>query len=338
MRNLVILSCVLAFAACGSPGATDADKTDIALAECDLVGPSDIPGSRCYEITPENRSALPAITTTDLPGFFDCVRDTGGVLIASHRAGPAPGYPENALETLQYGYDKGIRVFEVDMATSRDGVLFLLHDRSLGRTTTANGPVADTDWTEISRARLVDNDGEVTSYTPPKLTDALIWAKENGAILELDKKETTGWRSVITNVRAAGAENNVLLITYNDNDAALVQRLAPEMMLTAGARGDRDLGKLEDMGVDPAKVVAWTGTRAPDPAAWTRLQREGVEPAFGTLGRKGERLDDEYWADGDASEYEDMVSDGLVLLATDEPYRVAEALSEDDRALNACAG
>jgi len=60
---------------------------------------------------------LPPIKTADLPGFFDCVRESGGVLIASHRAGPAGSFPENALETLQYGFDKGIRVFEIDMAT-----------------------------------------------------------------------------------------------------------------------------------------------------------------------------------------------------------------------------
>lgn len=315
MRKLMFFATIFAFAACSEPAPA---KPDIA------------PTSEA--------SALPEINTSNLPAFFDCVREAGGLLIASHRGGPAPGYPENAIETLQYGHDAGIRVFEVDMATSRDGVLFLLHDRSLGRTTTADGSVANTDWDAIARSRLVDNDGKITNFHPPKLTDALLWAIESGAILELDKKETTGWRSVITNVRAAGAENNVLLITYTDEDAALVQRLAPEMMLTAGARGDRDLGKLESVGVDPAKVIAWTGTRAPDPAAWARLRREGVEPAFGTLGRSGERLDDEYWADGNPSEYVDMVDDGLVLLATDEPYRVAEALIEDDRALNACAG
>ena len=81
-----------------------------------------------------------------LPEFFDCVRETGGLLIASHRAGPAPGYPENALETLQYATSQGMLIHEIDVAESRDGVLFLLHDRTLGRTTTGDGAVADTDW------------------------------------------------------------------------------------------------------------------------------------------------------------------------------------------------
>lgn len=287
---------------------------------------------------PPLSATLPRVTTTDLPAFFDCVRESGGVLIASHRAGPAEGYPENALETLQYGFEKGIRVFEIDIATSRDGMLFLLHDRTLGRTTTAEGAVADTDWEAIARARLIDNNGLTTGFHPPKLTDALLWARDTGAILEIDKKETTGWRSVISSIRAAGAENNVLLITYTDSDAGLVQSLAPDIMLTAGARGSRDLDTLARLGVDSAKVVAWTGTNAPDAAAWARNAGEGVESAFGTLGRRDERLDTQYWADGDPSEYLDMIKDGLTLLATDEPYRVADALIEDDHALNTCGG
>ena len=49
--------------------------------------------------TPASISA-PALP---LPAYFDCVRENRGLLIAAHRGGPAPGYPENTLETLQHG-------------------------------------------------------------------------------------------------------------------------------------------------------------------------------------------------------------------------------------------
>lgn len=149
-----------------------------------------------------------------LPEFFDCVRESGGLLIASHRGGPAPGYPENAIETMQYGLDQGILIHEIDVAESRDGVLFLMHDRSLGRTTTGSGFVADTDWETIRTLNLKDNDGAITAFQAPKLTDVLLWAKSTGAIVELDKKPTTSFRNIISLVRAAEAEENVLLITY----------------------------------------------------------------------------------------------------------------------------
>lgn len=278
----------------------------------------------------------PAVPQLPLPAYFDCVRENKGLLIAAHRGGPAPGYPENTLETLQHGFAEGIRVFEVDIAESRDGVMLLMHDNRLNRTTTGDGYVADTDWADLAGLRMVDDDGQRTDFHPPKLTDVLLWAKQSGAILELDRKPTTSFRNIASAVRAAGAGDNVLLISYSDDEAAEIAAADPGLMMTAGAKGSRDIGRLEARGIDRTRLVAWTGTSSPDYAAWARDIQEGVEPAFGTLGRKGERLDDQYWADADASEYQDLVDNGLVLLATDEPYRVAAALKSDDLAREKC--
>lgn len=272
-----------------------------------------------------------------LPELFDCLRETGGVVVAAHRGGPAPGYPENGLETMQYGFDRGIRVFEIDVHESRDGVLFLHHDSRFGRVIDGQGSVADTDWADIAGRRLKDKDGQLTSFNPSKLTDVLLWAKQTGAILELDRKQTTSFRNIAEAVIAAGAQANTILISYNDGEAAEIARYAPGMMLTASARGSRDIERLEGLGVDRTLLIAWTGTSEPDPPAFERLLNEGVEPAFGTLGRAGERLDDLYWADGDGSEYQRLVDDGVVLISTDEPYRVSEWLSADAEGWAACA-
>lgn len=271
-----------------------------------------------------------------LPEFFDCVRESGGMLIASHRGGPAPGYPENAIETMQFGLDQGIWVHEIDVAESRDGVLFLMHDRTLGRTTTGGGYVADTDWDTIERLNLTDDDGAITAFTAPKLSEVLLWAKRSGAIVELDKKETTSFRNIISHVRAAEAEQNVILITYNDDQAREVARLAPDLMMTAGVNSRSHQESLEAAGVNFDQVIAWMGISNPNPRAFEAVGRRGVETAFGTLGRPGERLDDQYWADGDPSEYQALADGGLTMLATDAPYRVAAALTADDLAYESC--
>ncbi|MEL6414200.1 MAG: glycerophosphodiester phosphodiesterase family protein [Pseudomonadota bacterium] len=271
-----------------------------------------------------------------LPAFFDCVRETGGVLIASHRAGPAPGYPENAIETMEYATSQGMLIHEIDVAESRDGVLFLMHDRSLGRTTTGDGAVADTDWETIQTLNLKDNTGAITSFTPPALSDVLLWAKQSGALVELDKKPTTSFRNIISMVRAAEAEDNVVLITYNDQQAIEVANLAPDLMMTASVNSREHQEELEAAGVNFDHVVAWMGIQNPNPRAFEAVGRRGIEAAFGTLGRPGERLDDQYIADGDLSEFQDLVDGGLTLLATDEPYIVADFLTADDDVAATC--
>ena len=281
---------------------------------------------------------LPPIQRAALPETMDCVRQAGGLLIATHRGGPAYGYPENAIATLDYALSKGAHIMEVDVAESRDGQLFLMHDRTLGRTTTGRGPVADADWDEISQLKLVDELGTVTAFEPPTLETALAWAVETGAILELDRKETTSFRNIIEAVRETRAEDNVIIITYTDEEALQVAKLAPELMMTAGI-GNRDHeARMMEAGLNPDMLIAWTGTNRPSPGKWRGLASKGIESAFGTLGRKGERLDDQYWADGDPSEYEAFVEGGLVLLATDEPYKllaldgpIGEAINTADR-------
>ncbi len=277
-----------------------------------------------------------AVSGRDLPELFDCLRENGAVAIAAHRGGPAPGFPENAIETLQQNFDAGIRVFEIDIAETADGQLFLLHDRDLDRTTTGSGPVSGSSWSDVRALALEDSEGQLTPFAPPTLSVALNWAVEQKAILELDRKPTTSFERIISAVREAGAENNVIMISYNDEQAAEIARLAPDLSMTATARGKRDIDRLVAGGVDQRRLIAWLGTNAPDAAANARVANEGVEAAFGTLGRPGKRLDDQYWSDGSGSEYADLVSDGIVLIATDTPVRVANYLDTDDLARTAC--
>jgi glycerophosphoryl diester phosphodiesterase len=271
-----------------------------------------------------------------LPAWFDCLRENGGLTIAAHRGGPSPGYPENALETLIHNYSLGLTTFEIDVVESRDGVLYLLHDRTLERTTTGIGSASEADWADVAALKLVDDQGIETDFYVPRLSDALIWARETGAILELDRKSSTTYQKVISAVREAGAENNVMLISYSAEQAVLISQLAPDLMLTAGTSSVEDVRGLVDAGVAIDKVIAWSGTRAPDPALWAALHALGVEPAFGTLGRPGQRLDDAYMADGDPTEYGDLAASGLVLLSSDTPLLAAAALTADDEGMRVC--
>jgi glycerophosphoryl diester phosphodiesterase len=283
-----------------------------------------------------SRPSPDATNPSDLSAWFDCLRENGGVTIAAHRGGPSPGFPENALETMQHNLERGLMTFEVDVAQSPDGVMYLMHDQTLGRTTSGSGSVARTPWTQIRDFYLVDNDGRATDFHPPRLTAVLDWAVEAGALLELDRKFSASFEGIVQAVQDADAQDNVILITYSDEEAAEVAALGPDLMMTAGARSASDLNRLAASGVNLQNLVVWSGTSEPDPDLWEMLADRGIEPAFGTLGRPGERLDDRYAADGDLGEYDALVRAGLVLLATDAPHAAADALEADDLGIAAC--
>jgi glycerophosphoryl diester phosphodiesterase len=279
---------------------------------------------------PLQTSASPAPAAApapaSLPAKLDCLRENGGVLLIGHRGGPTRDYPENAIETFERTRKAGTPAMEVDIAQSKDGVLFLMHDEDLDRTSTGEGPIADRTWQEISALKL-ETYTKVTDFAPSTLNDALLWAVRNNVLLELDKKRTASFDPIIAAVREARAEDHVFVITYTDDQAVEVHGKAPDLMITATVRNAEHLEALLNRGVKADRLVAWTGTETPDPAFWRALAARGIESAFGTLGPRSTSLDGKYWEDDNGEEYQALADGGLTVLVTDLTDKVSRQLA-----------
>ncbi|WP_313011127.1 glycerophosphodiester phosphodiesterase family protein [Brevundimonas sp.] len=274
--------------------------------------------------------AAPPAAGPAMAAYFDCVRE-GGVAISAHRAVSAPGQPENSIAAIEAtGRAIPNAILELDAVLTKDGHLVLMHDETMERTTTGRGRVADLTLAQVKRARLKASNGALTRAAPPTLGEALDAAGRVGAIASIDLKPAEGGatadlaRAVIDQVRRSGAANRVILITYNDADARAVAAMAPEMMISAGLSGVEAL-----QGLNAPQILAWTGTREERPALWRALREAGVEVQFGTLGAEGVRRDDRYAADGDVSEYRDLVRQGVTVIATDTPLAVKSVLGAE---------
>ncbi len=273
-----------------------------------------------------------------MAAYFDCVRD-GGVAISAHRAVSALDQPENSIAAIEAtGRAIPNAILELDAVLTKDRQLVLMHDDTMDRTTTARGRVADLTLAQVKQARLKASNGALTRAAPPTLGEALDAAGRVGAIASIDLKPADGEttvdlaRAVIDQVRRSRAGNRVILITYNDADARAVAAMAPEMMISAGLSG---VDKLS--GLNPAQILAWTGTREERPALWRALREAGVEVQFGTLGAEDVRRDDRYAADGDVSEYRDLVRQGVTVIATDTPLAVKSVLGAEVAKAAMCA-
>lgn len=273
-----------------------------------------------------------------MAAYFDCMRD-GGVAISAHRAVSALDQPENSIAAIEAtGRAIPNAILELDAVLTKDRQLVLMHDDTMDRTTTGRGRVADLTLAQVKQARLKASNGALTRAAPPTLGEALDAAGRVGAIASIDLKPADGEttvdlaRAVIDQVRQSRAGNRVILITYNDADARAVAAMAPEMMISAGLSGVDNLS-----GLNPAQILAWTGTREERPALWRSLRESGVEVQFGTLGAEGVRRDDRYAADGDVSEYRDLVRQGVTVIATDTPLAVKSVLGAEVAKAATCA-
>jgi glycerophosphoryl diester phosphodiesterase len=264
----------------------------------------------------------------NLPAFFDCLRENGQTIVAAHRGGPSPGFAENSIETFEHTIGQTPAMLEIDIARARDGVLVLMHDDELDRTTTGGGLARDHTSAEIQALRLRDNDGRALYARVPTLRQALDWAAGK-AILELDVKRGVSYEDVIAEVRAAGAMERVVFITYSDDAAARVHSLAPEMMLSVSVDEARHLVVLDRRGIDLTRTLAWTGTEAPDAALNVALNQRGIEAIFGTLGDPARSWDGRFEREG-REQYAAFADTGLAVIATDRPVAAARDLDAHD--------
>jgi glycerophosphoryl diester phosphodiesterase len=151
---------------------------------------------------PEPAVAMDSETT--LSAYLRCLDEADVTLVSGHRGGPEPGFPENAVETFANTLSQGPFLLEVDVRRTADGVFVLMHDETLERTTTGTGRVDETDWAAMQTYRLIDNDGAVTAFRPPSLSEALAWA-EGRAMLQLDVKSGVDIAALTRFVAASGA-------------------------------------------------------------------------------------------------------------------------------------
>lgn len=283
----------------------------------------------------QQSSSITLAANAPLSARLDCLRENNAAVVIAHRGGPTRDYPENALETLARTHDAGALGMEIDIAESADGVLFLMHDDDLERTSTGDGLISETSWAQIEALNLETYSKE-TAYHPPTLDDALAWAVANNALVELDKKRSTSYDGIIDAVEANHAENNVLMITYTDDQAVDLHNRAPNLVITATVNSRTHLDDLIRQGVNPDNLLAWTGTERPDPGLWQALADKGVESIFGTLGPRGDRLDDLYWEDSDGAEYDALADDGVTMIVTDYSDRVSRQLAPRQALARAC--
>ena len=241
-------------------------------------------------------------------------------LVSAHRGGPSDGFPENAIPTFAEVASKMPAIIECDIAMTKDSVLVLMHDETLDRTTTGKGRVSNKTYEELKDLKLRDNNGELTNYRIPTLEDALQWGIGR-VIYTLDVKRSVPYEKVIELIRKTKAETNSIIITYSANQAEVVNRLAPDLMISATIKNRDDLNRLSELSIPDTRLIAFVGTREPDTALYTMLRQHGIKSILGTIGnldRSAEKAGYQLYAD--------FIVRGADVLSTDRPFEAWKAL------------
>lgn len=108
--------------------------------------------------------------------------------IYAHR-GASAYYPENTMLAFEKAVELGANGIETDVQMTSDGVLVLIHDEYVNRTTNGKGLVKDFTYEELKRLDAGSwFDEKYMSEKIPTAKELIIFAKENNIILNLELK------------------------------------------------------------------------------------------------------------------------------------------------------
>lgn len=108
------------------------------------------------------------------------------IQVTAHR-GDWRNAPENSLRAFQYAAQMGVDIVELDLKKTKDGVVVIMHDGTIDRTTNGKGKPADYTFEEIRKFGLRNGIGRVTKNQIPTLKEVMLALKGTGVKVNLDK-------------------------------------------------------------------------------------------------------------------------------------------------------
>lgn len=164
-------------------------------------------------------------------------------MLIAHR-GFSGRYPENTLRAFREALKLPVDGIELDVRSTHDGVLVVIHDETVDRTTFGSGRVSELTWDELQQLDAGAWKGEgFVGERIPRLEEVL--GLVNGqTVLHLEIKQPGTERQIVEVLRAHDAIQWVKLASFHPQAIAAAKRAAPEV--SCGLIGGPRVGASDD--------------------------------------------------------------------------------------------
>ncbi|WP_437032096.1 glycerophosphodiester phosphodiesterase [Streptomyces sp. enrichment culture] len=126
--------------------------------------------------------------------------------------------PENTLRSFVAAQEAGLDVIELDLHLSKDGVLVVMHDPDVDRTTDGTGAIADQTLAEL---RALDAGGGERIPTFDEVLDAV------RAPLQAEIKDVQAARALAEVMNGRNLADRIEVSSFHDEAVAEIARLVP---------------------------------------------------------------------------------------------------------------
>lgn len=191
------------------------------------------------------------------------------VTFVAHRGGTGD-YPENTLAAFRHAMACGADGIELDLRTTRDGAIVVLHDETVNRTTDGRGRLAAMSLAELRR--LDAGQGERI----PTLEEVLRLTAGTGVQLVLDVKEDSAFdrRQVVRQIEAHDAVPGAIVGVRSLADLRAFRALDPRLRTLGFIDDVEDTEPFARAGADLIRL--WPEWIDDDPTLIERVRRLGL--------------------------------------------------------------
>ncbi|MEM2383658.1 MAG: glycerophosphodiester phosphodiesterase [Desulfurococcaceae archaeon] len=142
--------------------------------------------------------------------------------IVGHR-GAAGVKPENTVSSILYAYNNGADVVEVDVRSTSDGFLILLHDEDFSRVSGVSIKPRDVSY------RWIKENLKVMGEEVAELSEVIDLVKKLNKYLLIEVKEPDTTSKVVELVLMKGALSEVAIISFFDEALKIVKEMEPRI-------------------------------------------------------------------------------------------------------------
>jgi len=174
------------------------------------------------------------------------------MLNIAHR-GFSAQYPENTILSFQKALELGVTWIELDLQTTADDQLVVMHDATVDRTTDGTGPVSEKTLEEVLALDAGIHRDEVFRNQRVPTFDQVLDQLDPAPriVVELKFFGFDAIPRVLDAIASAGAQSRTVISSFDLPKLPRVKALAPEMPLTALLKAEgRETQELISMTID----------------------------------------------------------------------------------------
>jgi glycerophosphoryl diester phosphodiesterase len=176
-----------------------------------------------------------------------------GPLIAAHRGLIMSGVSENSLEAIRAAVAAGVDVVEIDLRTTSDRAIVLVHDATVDRVTRGRGRVARLTLAQITSLPLRTGAGRIAT-----LEEALHATRGTGTRLLLDLKSPGAIdpAHLLAVAKAHGALDHLIIGSRSAAEVMAYRRLYPSLPILGFMPRQGDIEQFASAGADIVRLWA----------------------------------------------------------------------------------